>query len=503
MVYDFSYKVSSFKTQIFKCLMFCFCLISITCFSQEILSFDKQMELRKLTFSEDSLFTPEQLQEDFRYYCKIILETHPNPYYVISKEIFDAKVENILKSLDKPMNRRKFWLKIATLNACFDGHTNIEKISEVYDPNSKLILPFNLLMLDSLENLYFNPKYRDSLLAGKYIKSINDISAKQIIDTISAYYSHENKNMLPIEFLYTSSLIYRNLFDNIDSIRIEYVIDNEINVHTFYPWKPSTNTASSTQTKQETEKKKVVRFHIYEEESIAIIEIDNFITELLGENYRKDLEKMMSAIVEKNIKHLFINISLNGGGDSDNALEILNFIKTDKKKYNVDTSEIRISPVSCKHKKLDCKDFASFIKKHKKQLYETPDGKIMMKEDYYWTKNNSKIQYSQNVYLIQSEYSFSATVDLSSVVKAYKIATIIGSETGGLTSCYIDAPTLVMPNTLIPFRCSVQKCINVGGKWDGRGVFPDVEYKIVNSSKSFTLEQLKEMLELVGEYKKQ
>ena len=498
MVSKFLCLLDIFKRQIF----FCLCLISFSCFGQEILSFEKTEELRKLTFSEDSLFTPEQLQEDFRYFCKIILETHPNPYHVISKDIFDAKVENILKSLDKPMNRRKFWLKIATFNACFDGHTSIEKISEVYKPNSKLILPSNLLRLDSLGNLYFNPQHRDSLLAGKYIKSMNNILARQIIDTISAYYSHENKNLLPIEFFYTSSLIYRNLFDDIDSIRIEYIRDNEVNIHTFYPWKPPTNTASSTQTKQETEKKKFIHFNIYEEESIAVIKIDNFIPYFLGENYRKDLEKIMSAVVKKNIKHLFIDISSNGGGDSDNALEILNFIKTDKKKYNVDTSEIRISPVSCEHKKLNCKNFASFVKKNKKQLYETPDGKIMMKEDYYWTKNNSKIQYSQNVYLIQSECSASATVDLSSVVKAYKLAIIIGSETGGLTGCYIDSPTLAMPNTLIPFRCSVQKSINVGGTMDGRGVLPDVEYKIENPYKSFTLEQLKEMLQLIEKYNK-
>ena len=505
MINKFFDIMGSFKTQIFKCLGLAFSLISFSCFSQEILSFEREEELRKLIFSEDSLFTPKQLQEDFRYYCKVILETHPNPYHAISKDNFDAKVENILKSLDKPMNRREFWLKIATFNVFFDGHTDVQRIRDLYQgntDNSRPLFSDNLLRIDSLKNVYVNPRYRDSLLAGKYIKSINDIPVKQILDIFSSYYSYEFKNILTSTFPYSFSWLYRNIFNYADSLQIEYINENnEIDVRAIYPRKitPDTTT-SSTQTKQEDEWK-ALRFNLYEEESIAIIEINTSISEMLGKNYRKDLEKMMSSVIEKNIKHLFIDISCNGGGSSNNALEILNFIKTEKKKYYTASSEIRISPVSCEHK-FDCKKFSSFVKKHKKQLYETSDGIIMMNKDWYWTKNNSKIQYDQNVYLIQSRPTASASLSLSSPVKAYKFATIIGGETGGLTGCYIDCPAFAMPNTLIPFRCSIQKGINVGGAMDGRGVLPDVEYKIANPYKSFTLEQLKEMLELVEEYKK-
>jgi len=466
-----------------------------------ILSFQQEMDMRFLSFKEDSLFMPEQLQEDFLYFYKKIMETHPNPYHVINKDSMDKRVEDILKSLNKPMNRREFWLKTAVLNAYFDGHTRIfeiEEISEYNIANSKSILPEKLLMLDTSGNIYFNPKYEDVLLAGKSIKNINDIPSKQIADKVSAYYNKEHKKYSPLNFDHYFHEFYTNLFGSTDSFRFEYISDNEIDIHTFYPLEISTNSEVSHQNQQEKEKK-FIRFDIYEEESIAIIKINIFILELLGKHYRKDLETMVATIMKKNIKHLFIDISCNGGGGSNLALEILNFIKTEKKKYYTATAEIRVSPVSCVYKLGN--NFSSFVKKHRKQLYETSNGEIMMKSDDYWKKNNSKIQYNQNLYLIQSRRTYSAAVDLSSVVKAYKLATIIGGETGGLTGCYIDSPCFAMPNTSILFSCSVQKSVNVGGAMNGKGVLPDIEYKIENPYKSFTLEQLKEMLQLVEQYK--
>ena len=58
-----------------------------------------------------------------------------------------------------------------------------------------------------------------------------------------------------------------------------------------------------------------------------------------------------------------------------------------------------------------------------------------------------------------------------------------------------------MPNASIPFWCSHKKVTDVGGIW-GKGVIPDVEYKIGNPfGKSFTLAELKEMLQLAEQYK--
>ena len=491
-----------------------FCLISISSFAgiksknidnDTVLSYNQAYDIMHLTFSEDSLFAPEQLEEDFLFFYTKILEIHPNPYHVISKDSLDKKVENIAKSLDKPMNRREFWLKIAILNNYFDSHTMIFEIPEIYkyySENLKFTLPEDIVRADISGNLYFNPEYFEKSLAGKYIKSINNIPAEQIVEEISAYYSRENKNLSPIYFGYRFYKFYVNLFGSTDSLRFEYKKnDNEIDVRTFY--KKSLTNKEAFQSEQQTEWK-AIRLKLYEKESIAIIEINTSDIDDLGENYRKDLEISMSSIIGKNIKNLFIDISRNGGGSSDNALEIFNFIATEKKKYYVASAEIKISSGYRALMRQFGEKYSLWQKifnKTYKQIFLSPIGSII-KRDFYWEKNNSAIQYKQNLYLIQSNSSYSAAVNLSSLVKAYKLATIIGEETGGLTGCYINCVCLAMPNTSIPFMCSVQKAINVGGAMDGRGVLPDIEYKIENPEKSFTLEQLKEMLQLVEEYNK-
>ena len=505
--------IGNFKAQMFKCFVLVFCLISISLFANNgksknksnerdttVLPYQEANNLAGISFKKDSLFTSEQMQEDLLFFYDKVLSIHPNPYHAISKDSLDKKIADILQSLDRPMNRREFWLKIATLHACFDEHTNILKIGELYNyfwANSKPKISRNLynyiVMADSLENLYFNPEYNDSLLAGKYIKSINNIPANQLFKKNSAYYSHENRNALPRLFATHFFFLYANTLGKVDSFRFEYITsNNEIDTHTFYPEETLKSTASSTQTKQETEERNI-RLRLYEDYSIAIIELNTFLPEKLGENFRKDLETMMATVIEKKIKHLFIDISRNGGGHSGYALEILDFIKTAKKKYYIAGAEIKISPayralVTPKNSDVH-KDFC------------VSDGTII-KEDYHWKKNNAKIQYNQNLYLIQGFPTASASISLSSLMKFYKMGIIIGEETLGLTGGYSNIVCFAMPNTAIPFMCSTKKVLEAGGAMDGRGVLPDVEYKIKNPYKSFTLEQLKEMLELVGEYKK-
>ena len=497
-------KISFNGRYLMGCFLLGLCLMSGSLFADgnkpkrnkdaTVLNAYQAYELLGVRFKEDSLFTPEQMREDLLFFYDKVLRTHPNPYHAISKDSLDKKVEALLKSLDKPMNRREFWLKIATLNACFDAHTEVMRVGEILDyfwanskPQISWDLSNNMMVLDSLRNFYFNPAYSDSLLAGKHIKSVNGMPANQIVDKISTYYSHESKNPLSHRFSGYFFVLYPHLFGRVDSFRFEYLNNNnEVAVRTF----TSKDTASYTQTKQQTNDKSIfggknfVRFNLYED-SIAIIELNSFMPEYLGKNYRKELEAIMNTVVKKNVKHLFIDISANEGGDDICAFEILNFIKTEKKKYYAATSEIKISP-----------GYRAIMAQS-----SLPDGS-MIKRDWNWRKNNSKIQYNQNFYLIQSTMgTHSASVSLASLVKAYKLGTIIGEETGGLTGCYINCVFWAMPNTSIPFMCSVQKSINVGGAMDGRGVLPDVEYNMKNPYKIFILEQLKEMLKLVEEYK--
>jgi hypothetical protein len=120
--------------------------------------------------------SPKQMKKDVLFFYEKLLKTHPNPYQVLSPEKLDIKIQELLDSLNKPLNRREFSLKITTLNAYFDGHTQIQPAAEVYKHAEKgLLLPEYAIEIKN-DAFFFaqNHPYIDSSLYGKKIIKINN-----------------------------------------------------------------------------------------------------------------------------------------------------------------------------------------------------------------------------------------------------------------------------------------------------------------------------------------
>jgi C-terminal processing protease CtpA/Prc len=123
-----------------------------------------------------------------------------------------------------------------------------------------------------------------------------------------------------------------------------------------------------------------------------------------------------------------------------------------------------------------------------------------------WDKSSGQqYTYNNKVYLIQSNYTSSAAVTLSCHFKYYRLGTIIGEETGGLTASYSSAQMLTLPNSQLTMYCATTRTVDKGGQWDGHGVLPDVAYSMKESHRfeSFTWGELKEMLRLMENKKVQ
>jgi C-terminal processing protease CtpA/Prc len=166
---------------------------------------------------------------------------------------------------------------------------------------------------------------------------------------------------------------------------------------------------------------------------------------------------------------------------------------------------MKISPLSRMHE--TGKEAVTYLKKagvfsykNYRSIRRIPYGEYYSTEGGYRIKKNAKL-YRENVYLIQGGGTYSAAVDLSTVFQYYKMGEIIGEETGGLTSGYIDSPQFILPNTNIEFYCAIKEFINAVSNQDGRGMLPDIEYPTGGEKKDFSLKELKEMLQLIQEKK--
>ena len=437
--------------------------------------------------TSDSLLilSPEQMKEDVLFFYKKIEEIHPNPYCVLDKAHYETKKQELLNSLDKPMNKIEFWLKIGQLNSIYDAHTRVGfpgNIVEFLSENKSFFF-FNGMLKARNKHLYLsNLDGIPDSLKNREILSINNIPTSEIVNNILNYISHESKITIDLHLSRSYfSLLYPLLYDMPQVLNVECV-DNLTNnnknitlsMEDFAQW-------DSVSGEFEKSSFKPYSFKYYEKEDIAIFDLNTFSLHKEGDKdkFDKFIKKAIDTLNMHNIKHLFVDITRNQGGNSSYANIFLDYFNMPKKIYGGEVT-YKVS------------------QKTKKYMNQVDT----LTKKYYYRKTKKPCTYKNNVYLLQSNLTFSAAVTLSTLFKYNKVGTIIGEETAGLTACYIDSRGFYLPNSGFYMCSSLKAHIEPGGKWDGRGVLPDVEYQIENPEKSFTLEQFKAMLQLIEEYKK-
>ena len=456
--------------------------------------------------TSDSLqvLSPEQMKEDVLFFYKKIEEIHPNPYCVLDKKQYEIKKQELLNSLDKPMNEIEFWLKISQLQSIYDAHTGIVQPNKTID---FLIEKKSLFFFNGLQKVHNYCLYWNSLegipdgLKNREILMINNVKINEIINNMTNYISCENNTIINKNLNYRFCILYPLLYNYPQELHIEY-LDKDTNKNITLTMDDFMQWDSISRPFWETIEP--YSFKFYEDEGIAIFELNSFSEseKLQFEQFDKDLADAIDFLNKSNIKHLFVDITRNEGGGSRFADAFLDYLNIPKRTYFGEVTH-KISKEN--REKRGFNNFKSYRKifysQFARDMLLTKKGKTFTRK-YYYTKKQKPCTYYDNVYLLQSNTTFSAAIRLSSFFKYYNFGTIIGEETGGLTACYIDSSAFRLPNSNLLTFCSTMKSVEPGGKWDGRGVLPDIEYKIENQEKSFTLEQLKEMLQLVEEYNK-
>ena len=128
----------------------------------------------------------------------------------------------------------------------------------------------------------------------------------------------------------------------------------------------------------------------------------------------------------------------------------------------------------------------------------TEHGTAEQVEDrYIMTFRPKEPQYNGRLYFIQSQFTYSAAVILTNLAKQYGFGTLIGEETGGLTTTYIRLNQRKLPNSGLTFYCS-DKQNRYLGTTGPRGVLPDTPLEIGYKYlfRSFTAEELQQMIEM-------
>lgn len=444
---------------------------------------------RNTSFSPHRKFSPEQMRNDFSILRTIYEKSHPGIYWYTSKDSMDYFFNKGFESLNDSMTEPQFKNILSTTIQhieCGHSSTKYSKKYEDYLYKSRFIqLPLQLKVLnDSLVYLFgSNPK--DSLLhRGDIIKSINDIPAKNIIDTIANTISTDGVSM---NFKYQQisnsfPYYYRSVFNVSKEYKIDYInkdgAETTAVIKPYNPFRDSTRKKdllpSLRKTRREIKSERKERTFSYTIDtalSLAWFNVNNFSSSLKKhklKNAFKDIRRM-------HIKNMAVDLRLNGGGLINKSIYLARYLKAEPFRFMDSVIAVRKKltyPKYIKQRFLYNLGLWWFAKK-------TADGNYQFR--YYENKTYSlkeKNHFGGNVYLVTGGNTFSAASLFTSSLKGQPNVKVVGEETGGgyYGNNGVFIPDIILPNTFIRVRLPLFRIVNnIQHPKDGRGVIPDIE----------------------------
>ena len=408
-------------------------------------------------FSSQS-YTKEQITGDIDFAINMMEDVHPDPYSIISKEDFYRKMDSIKKELPETVPdlvAHKTFRKIYALIK--DGHTSHPPFPKNPFYN---FLPYRFKIVDERIYLAHNYSYRNVIPVGSEIISINEKSSQEYIQEASQLFSWEN---IPSRNTKLQFPILSPLWDDSQNFKITYKTPEG---------KTKTTHASGGIFSLLQFSKDMKQFdsqynyeYRYLSDSIGYIEF-NWFFDL--DKFKVFLDSTFTAIQNKNIKYLIIDIRKNGGGDSSLGDELMQYIsKVDFK--DCDSTYIKIS------KELIEKYMFEWIDSTKRKpgtIYKITNEPLTKLKD-------NPLRFTGKTYLLVGEKTFSSASMFTSAFQCFKVGTIIGTETGGLTVCFGNLYSYTLPETKFDMNLSYKKFYQVCGKEDRHGIIPD--YIIENS----------------------
>jgi len=410
-----------------------------------------------------------EFKKDLDFLFKTIEEVHPNMYAYTSKEEFAKYKDQLYKQIDRPMNRRELFKLVAPVVAWLRSlHTRIiMPFREEYEQYSKAggkVFPLVLSWDESKVTL--NKNYSTAALPlGGEVLTINGELTSELFARFEHWFPAENRRTNPWIIEHPVSL-RRLLFFEYGTIESWHLSikakDGVINSYTI-PSLPLTEfTADEPVATIEREK----HYRFIPEYDAALIK---FYKWQEPEKLKLFWDKAFRDISEKNVSNLIIDIRENTGG-SDQCFHPLLEHLTHKPFRLYDRVEMKIVP--------QAQERIEQLRRDIPEVFENKEeGDIVVFELPFQTPADNRFRFAGRTFVLIGRRSFSASTVFASIVKCFKIATLVGEETGDPTTLYADSIHFKLPNSDLEACVASKLLVTACGQLNGRGVIPDYEVK--------------------------
>ena len=462
-------------------------LLSLRPYSTAALIFFSTALSGQNNITPDKEFSPAELKADLKILIENMEAVHAALYLYYPKDSLDAAFAKVEAALDEPKTEIEFYrLLRPTLKYIANGHTDyynsrtyVKKLAEELPR-----FPFDVYWDRDTLFVFRNMSAAVEIEPGDVIKEINGKKPKELIAFFASQMTRDGFNKsLPIysasggfktyyALLLGTPEIYDVVFQNKEGKEISKKIKGELLTKIrdvrkdCYPNLPK----SMWVTKEPAYTLKI-------EDKVATMTLKtfskNWVRKTTGKNHKKFFKDSFRKIKENDVQHLIIDMRGNGGGDPEPTIALFSHLYDQRFDFYDDMGLLvnRIPNAKLYDSGAKLLNLFAWARVKKRE-----GGYVAKALKKYRNCKPAKNIYKGKTYVLTDPLSFSATGEMTGIIKDYNLATFIGEEAGGnpvSNTSGVMLP-LVLPNTNIrAILPVVQFVMALKMENTGYGVQPD------------------------------
>lgn len=370
-------------------------------------------------------------KSDLQIFKRALEETHPNLYRFTPRERFDIVFDSIDQHITNKTTPLEYFRLLSKIESLIrEGHTYLQPSKSLLQHvQRQRLFPFHVLLSDKTIIVKKSFEENHKAYEGLEVYSINGKKTEEIIKQIanstglkSGYNNSALLNILSFENNFAFAYYY--FVDTTNTFLIEFKGDKDI-----VKVQGSNVSIGETFPQFAKEAEPPISLLIDSINSSALIKITTFAhwtVSFSKKEYVKTFSNYFNKIEKAGIKNLIIDVRNNRGGEELLAAELLTYLTN---------SEFKIYK-NIKAKTLDFDyHIPNATKFHfsKSDYHNTDSGYFKIKDEVLVTFSPKiKNHFNGKVYVLSNGGSRSATNTMLSLIRTYRVGTIIGQESGGV-----------------------------------------------------------------------
>lgn len=403
-----------------------------------------------------------EAKADIDSFVNALKEIHPDLFFSCKEQTFNENLANIHNQLTcsyyNPIELYRILQPLTTLLG--DGHTQLYFPKNVLIEENPSVFPLLIEINTNDSTFWLKEDFKS--------KNVTLKKGTQILSINGNNYSSLVKEMLP--YCGGERLFFRLSKVNRDFVHFLYMLHPSNSFTVCYRFENKQKECNLKaipyqkyveKTTKQTSSQEAYQFNIIDNKT-ALITFNAFTD--LGK-FKSFADSMFSQLQKQQIKHLIIDLRMNGGGDSNIGDELFQYI-SDRPFVQFEQFITRYSSLQ---KKLAKENFGTDYFNHENGIDSVTNLPLI-------PLRPNPFRFKEKITLLISHTTFSSASAFAWAFQKMNRGTIIGEESGGMSICFGDVVIYQLPHSNIASTISFARVFLYKAKEnDIHGVLPDIE----------------------------